>query len=204
MIGVQIHNNDIVQHISHYITRSKPKLCLYIYIYIYIKRETHIYTFTHIYIYTHMHTNLSIYLSIYTYIYIYIERERHTHTHVYIHIYIYIYIHKYMYTYFEECIFRQQIIITPIFLKMMEHCLLFLIVIFLVFLLFFLCQDPGGKGIVLNLLPKHFQQYFWSSSGLCSLSWLFEFLLFELFDVFYCRLECFQPFVLKHSVGKVY
>ena len=41
-----------------------------------------------------------------------------------------------------------------------KHCLLFLIVIFQVFLLFFLRQEPGGKGIVLYLLLKCFQPYF--------------------------------------------
>ena len=29
----------------------------------------------------------------------------------------------------------------------------------------FLCQAPGGKGVVLYLLPKHFRPYFWLSSG---------------------------------------
>ena len=36
-------------------------------------------------------------------------------------------------------------------------------VIFQVFLLFFLRQDPGDKGIVPYLLPKRFQPYFWLS-----------------------------------------
>ena len=41
-----------------------------------------------------------------------------------------------------------------VLLETMEQCLLFLIVIFQVFLLFFLSQDPSGKGIVPYILPK--------------------------------------------------
>ena len=71
-----------------------------------------------------------------------------TYHRIYICIYIYIYFF-FIYIY----IFKQ------VLLKMMEHCLLFLIVIFKVSLSFFLCRDPGGEGIVPNLLPKRFQPY---------------------------------------------
>ena len=47
----------------------------------------------------------------------------------------------------------------------MEYSLLFLIAIFEVFFLFFLFQDPGGKGIVPYLLPDLCRPYFSSSSG---------------------------------------
>ena len=73
----------------------------------------------------------------------------HTHTHTHTHIYIYIYIYIY--------------ILGQVFLKTMEHCLLYLISIFQVFL-FFLCRDPGGKEIDPYLLSKRFRPYFWSSS----------------------------------------
>ena len=46
-----------------------------------------------------------------------------------------------------------------VLLRTMEHCLLFSIVIFQVFLLFFLCRDQGCKKIVLDLLPKRFRPY---------------------------------------------
>ena len=47
-----------------------------------------------------------------------------------------------------------------VLLKTMEHGLLFFIVIFRVFLLYFMCWDPGDEGIVLYLLPKRLRPYF--------------------------------------------
>ena len=52
-----------------------------------------------------------------------------------------------------------KLLFKQILLKTMEHCLLFLILFFQVSLLFFLCQDLDGKGIVPYLLPKHFWRY---------------------------------------------
>ena len=71
--------------------------------------------------------------------------------------YLYIYAYVYMYK-CEKCIFRWQVIIKQVLLKMMKHRLLFLIIIFQVFLLFILCQDPGGQGTVPYLLPECFHQ----------------------------------------------
>ena len=51
----------------------------------------------------------------------------------------------------------RRLLLRQIIFKMMEDCLLFLIVIFQVLLLFFLYQDPVRKEIVLYLLPKHFR-----------------------------------------------
>ena len=50
-------------------------------------------------------------------------------------------------------------------LKMMEHCLLYLIVIFQVFLLFFLYQDPGGKGLSHIFSPSTFNHIFGRHQG---------------------------------------
>ena len=54
--------------------------------------------------------------------------------------------------------------LSQVLLKTMEHSLLLLIVIFQV-LLFFLCQDPGGKGFVPYILPKRFRPDFGSLLG---------------------------------------
>ena len=51
-----------------------------------------------------------------------------------------------------------KLLLRQVLLKIMEHCLLFLNVMFQVFL-FFLCWDPGGKEIVPYLMPKHFWPY---------------------------------------------
>ena len=81
--------------------------------------------------------------------------------------YIYISILKSVYL-GSDLLFKQ------VLLKTMEHLIVlliikdegtFLIVILQVFLLFFLCRDPGGKGIAPYLLLKHFWPYLWSSSG---------------------------------------
>ena len=75
----------------------------------------------------------------------------------YIYIYIYIYIDRERE---KKCVYLgSKLLFKQVLLKTMEHCLLFLI------LLFFYCRDLDGKGIVLYLLPKRFWPYFWSSSG---------------------------------------
>ena len=58
------------------------------------------------------------------------------------------------------CVFKQ------IFLKMKEHCLLFLILFFQDSLLYFYCRNLDNKEIVPYLLPKRFRPNFWSSSGI--------------------------------------
>ena len=50
-----------------------------------------------------------------------------------------------------------------VLLKMMEHY--YFLFCFFKTLLFFLCWDLHGKGIVPYLFPKHFRPYCWSSLG---------------------------------------
>ena len=61
--------------------------------------------------------------------------------------------------------FGSKLLFKQVLLKTMERSLLFLILFFQVSLIFFLCWDLDGKRIVSYLLPKRFQPYFWSSSG---------------------------------------
>ena len=68
-----------------------------------------------------------------------------------------------------KCVYLDsKLLLRQVLFTSMEHCLLFLIVIFQVFLLFFLRRCPGGKEIVPYLLPKRFRPFFWSSSRMCS------------------------------------
>ena len=85
----------------------------------------------------------------------------------------------------------------------MEHCLSFLIVIFKVFLLFFLCRNPGGKLIAPYLLSKQFRPYFRSASKVCVLvDWVFIVLIICSVLFWRCWLERFQRFVVKRLVRK--
>ena len=53
-----------------------------------------------------------------------------------------------------------KLLLKQVYLKKIEHCLLFSILFFQVSLLFFLSQDLNGKGVVSYLLAKHFRPYF--------------------------------------------
>ena len=57
----------------------------------------------------------------------------YTDTHIYI---------------FKRVYLGCKLLLRQVLLDAMEHCLSFLIVIFQLFLLFFLCWDPGSKEIV--------------------------------------------------------
>ena len=92
------------------------------------------------------------------------------------------------------------VLFKQVLLKTMEHCLLFLILFFQDSLLFFSCWDLDGKGIVPYLLHKHFQPYFWSSSGAGEFwvdCWVFTVLIICSVLFYSCQLEFFQHFVLK-------
>ena len=87
-------------------------------------------------------------------------------------------------------------------------CLLFLIVVFQVFWLFFLCRNPGGKRIVQYLLPKHFRPYFCRHQSSFSLNWLFSLIYFAFIisSVFILKwaVVTFSGFWFKNvQVGKV-
>ena len=58
---------------------------------------------------------------------------------------------------------------------MMEHCLLFLILFFQVSLLFFLCQDLDGKGIIPYLLHKCFNKNYLNNN------WLPKYTFFKIY-----------------------
>ena len=82
----------------------------------------------------------------------------------------------YKYIYFEEWIFRHQVIIQVD--ETLFHIFNF---IFSSFLAIFLCRDVDGKGIIPYLLPRRFRPFFFFFVIIMAsvvLSWQFKFLLF--------------------------
>ena len=155
-----------VQHISYYGMGTPPVIiCMrttsslamkYIYISMYGCANVHA-GYDHVVIYTLFPLN----------IYLFKDNIIHTYIHIYVYIYVFIYIYIYTWIYLLKSEYLgSKLLLRQVLLKMMEHCFLFLIVIFHISFLFFLCWDPGGKGIVPYLLPDCFQSYFWSSSGI--------------------------------------